>query len=209
MTKDKIQTEGLKQGVTKQLDNIKEKYFVLQVQFRKDPDAFARLYDLYIEKIFRFVLFKVSRQEDAEDISADVFLKAWKYIKESEKKVSNFKAFIYQIARNCVIDFYREKNRAFSKTNEDQQLIESVSDQKSLAEDVENKIEVAAVENYLNKLKEEYREIILLRHVEGFNIKEIAQILGKKSGAIRVLLHRAMKALKEIAGETGDAGENE
>ncbi|MBI5254543.1 RNA polymerase sigma factor [Candidatus Falkowbacteria bacterium] len=201
MTNDQTQPDGFKQGVAKQLDNVKEKYFVLQVQYRKDPDAFAKLYDLYIEKIFRFVLFKVSRQEDAEDISADVFLKAWKYIKESEKKVSNFKAFIYQVARNCVIDFYREKNRTFEKANEDQELIEDARDQKDLAQQVENKIEIAAVENYLNKLKEEYREIILLRHVEGFNIKEIAQILGKKSGAIRVLLHRAMKALKEIANE--------
>jgi RNA polymerase sigma-70 factor (ECF subfamily) len=180
------------------LDGIREKYYVLQVQFRKDPDAFARLYDLYIERIFRFVRFKVSSQEEAEDISSDVFLKAWKFIKESDVKIGNFKAFVYRIARNCVIDFYRNKSRAFERLTDDQEQLETIRDQKNLQEEVANKIEVAAIENHLGKLKEEYREVILLKHVEGFSLSEIAGILEKKSGAVRVLLHRAMKALKDI-----------
>ena len=180
------------------LDGIKEKYYVLQVQFRKDPDAFARLYDLYIERIFRFVRFKVSSQEEAEDISSDVFLKAWKFIKESDVKIGNFKAFVYKIARNCVIDFYRNKSRAFERLPDDQEQLEMIRDQKNLQEEVANKIEVAAIEKHLGKLKEEYREVIVLKHVEGFSFSEIAGILEKKSGAVRVLLHRAMKALKDI-----------
>ena len=191
------------EGKQSKLDGIKEKYWILQVQYRKDPDAFARLYDLYIEKIFRFVFFKVSTREEAEDISADVFLKAWKFIKESEEKIGNFKAFIYRIARNCVIDFYRGKSRTFEQLPDDQAQLEEIRDRKNLQEEIADKMEVAAIENHLEKLKEDYREIILLRHVEGFSINEIAKILEKKSGAVRVMLHRAMTALKDIIDSDG------
>ena len=68
-------------------DSAKEKYFLLQVQYRKDPEAFARLYDMYVSRIFRFVYFKVSSEEDAQDLTAEVFLKAWEYIKKQDRKL--------------------------------------------------------------------------------------------------------------------------
>lgn len=201
MTPHKDSPEGSQRGSSAlrgMTVGIKEKYLVLQVQYRKDPDAFAKLYDLYIEKIFRFVRFKVSSLEEAEDISADVFLKAWKFTRESNIKIGNFKAFIYKIARNCVIDFYRSKSRVFEKVFDDQEQLESIRDQKNLQEEIANRMEVETIENHLGKLKEEYREVILLKHVEGFSVSDIAGILEKKSGAVRVLLHRALKALRDI-----------
>ena len=91
--------------------NLKEKYFFLKLRVAKDPDAFGELYNIYVDQIFRFIYFKVSRKEEAEDLTAEVFLKTWQYINEEKaKKIDNLKAFLYQTARNSVIDFYRKKN---------------------------------------------------------------------------------------------------
>ena len=73
-----------------------------------DTESFGRIFDFYQEKIYRFVYLKVATGEDAEDITAETFLKAWQYIKEG-KKVQSLQAFLYQVARNLVVDFYRKK----------------------------------------------------------------------------------------------------
>jgi len=72
---------------------------------------FSKIYDQYIAKIYRFVFLKVSSQEVAEDISSRVFMKGWEVFRQDVDKIENPKAFLYQVARNMVIDYYREKGR--------------------------------------------------------------------------------------------------
>ena len=79
---------------------VKEKVLLYKVQIKKDPEAFGELYDFYIEPIYRFVFFKLSNKEDAEDITSEVFLKSWNYLIETENKINNFRQLIYTIARN-------------------------------------------------------------------------------------------------------------
>ena len=88
---------------------LKNKLLVIQLK-SKDKEAFARVYDLYVVKIYRYIFFKVSNQNEAQDLTSEVFLKAWEYINSpSFKQVNNLNGFLYRIARNIVVDYYRQK----------------------------------------------------------------------------------------------------
>jgi len=177
---------------------FKEKYLITRVIAYKDPQAYAELYDLYVPSIYRFIFFKVSSVEEAEDITSDTFLKTWEYIrKEESRNIENFKALLYRIARNLVIDFYRKRSLTETYESDDMEKIPDLKES-DLGQKLQIKIEITEMEEGLRKLKDEYREVVILRFVEGFSVKEIAKILEKPKGNVRVLTHRALKALKEV-----------
>jgi len=172
-----------------------EKILFLRVK-NKDHEAYGQFYDLYIDKIYRFIFFKVNSAEDAKDLTSEVFLRTWQYIKE-DKKIKNLNAFVYMVARNCVIDFYRSRSR---KEENEEFVSEShfnIADKQLIAEQLGEDLEISEVLKALNELKDEYREVIILHYLNELSAKEIAQILEKTPGAVRVLVFRALKALKE------------
>ena len=177
-------------------DEINQKLLLYKLQTKKDPEAFAQLYDIYAPRIYRFVFFKVSNHEEAEDITSDVFLKAWHYINE-QKRVESFSGLLYRIARNLVIDLYRRR------TNQPVIALEKIEigDKGDLVEELSDKIESKKIIQDLEKLKYEYKEIVTLRYVDGLEISEIATITGKGEIAVRVTIHRALKKLKNIVGK--------
>lgn len=176
---------------------IEEKILLYKVKIKHDPDAFGILYDRYVGPIYRYVYFKVSQREEAEDITSDVFLKAWQYLIDGmDRDVQNFRPFVYTIARNCVIDLYRARmKRSVLPLTE----AEAVPDPRNLHEAVAAVGDVAELLRTMKKMKHEYQEVILLRHVEGLSLGEIAVIMGRSSVATRVTLHRAMRKLKELS----------
>lgn len=178
---------------------LKEKYLLYKVRANKDAESYGKLYDLYVEKIYRFILFKVSSVEIAEDLTSEVFLKTWEYINKTDKRVANLNALFYRVARNVVIDHYRaKKNESYDA---DDQLLENIMDKRNFVEELEIKMSIENLQQDLRKLKDGYREVLLLRFVEEYSIKEIAEILDKSTGNVRVLLHRAIEALKEITSQ--------
>ncbi len=185
-------------------DAIKEKYWLYRAQTRKDPQAYAQLYDTYVTSIYRFVYFKVNNHEDAEDLTADVFLKAWNYITE-HTDVRSFRAVIYRIARNLVIDLYRRRATrnevtGFPDEEEDHpdDRMAHLSDKGSGVRKIETEHDHQQVLDAIAQLKEEYREVVLFRYVDGLSASEVAEILGKSSVDVRVTTHRAMKALRKV-----------
>lgn len=174
---------------------IKEKLLLYRIRKNKDSESFAKLYDFYVERIYRFIYFKVSKQEDAQDLCSEVFLKTWQYL-IANKKIGNFNALLYKIARHVVIDFYRKKSQNEIATEDE--ILQQIEYQKNVAQEVENKLEVENIEKYLKRLKDEYREIIILKYVDELSIDEIAKIVNKSKGNVRVIIHRAIKALKEL-----------
>ena len=168
----------------------------------KDPEAFGRIYDQYSEKIYRFIFFKVSNIQEAEDITSEVFLKAWQYLvdKGKNKTIENLNAFLYTVARNSIIDFYRKKSKeAANEAELNHDAIGQVADK---GQDIEEKAaigsEMQIIQDAIKELKEEYRELITLRYLNELSIKEIAKILDKSRGAVRVSLFRATKTLKSF-----------
>lgn len=179
--------------------SLKEKFLIYQVRQNKDAESYGQLYDIYVDRIFRFVFFKVSTQEIAEDITSEVFLKTWEYINKTNRKIGNLNALLYRVARNAVIDHYRVKSKDFVGTDEDH--MERIKDDRDLEAEVSVKLEIKSIEKHLEKLKDDHREVIILKYIEEFSITEIAEILDKSKGNVRVILHRALSALKDIAGE--------
>lgn len=182
----------------------KEKILLYNIQTKQDPEAFAILYDTYIQKIYRFVLLKVTHPTEAEDITSDIFLKTWKYLIDTEKSktVSSFSGLVYTITRNAVIDYYRTRGRQDGQLcwidsidpTQEQQFVDNTS-----AKRIQNKTDATFLLNTLRSMKQEYQDIIIMRYFDELSIAEIAEILDKSRTNIRVTLHRAMHALKRMS----------
>lgn len=181
-------------------DKIEEKIIFSRLK-SKDKKAFIKVYDLHIDQIYRFVYFKVNSKEQAEDLTSAIFLKTWTYIQEGNLiNYKTLKSFIYKIARNVIIDHYRkiscQKNIAIDSPDNKIELIDGKQD---ISKQIELEFDFKAIEAKIIELKDEYREIIILRFINELSIAEIADILDKSKGNVRVLTYRALKALRELA----------
>lgn len=176
------------------MEGLKDRYLLFKAQTFKDADSYGAIYDRYITRIYRFIYFKVSSQPDAEDIASEAFLKAWQYIKEGQT-IKNLNAFLYSIARNLIIDHYRFEARKHEY--EEAPLIEPQGEN-NLAEGLDVKAGGERILSALKTLKNEYCEVVLLRYFDDLPVGDIAQIIGKSPNNTRVLLHRALNALKRI-----------
>ncbi|MFH1947153.1 MAG: RNA polymerase sigma factor [Candidatus Magasanikbacteria bacterium] len=177
---------------------MKEKILLFKVRTKKDSAAFGELYDLHVERIYRFVYFKVSNKEESEDITSEVFLKTWNYLIENkDKEVKSFTGLVYRIARNLIIDFYRQRAKKSECSIDSVVLMANNDDFKKIEinQDVERLMIV------VKKMKQEYQEVVLLKYIEELSTAEIAKILDKTKTSVRVTLHRATKKLQEMLGE--------
>jgi len=181
---------------------FKEKKALEQLKNR-DREAFIKVYDENVNDIHRFIYFKVGNHEEANDLTSMVFLKTWNYIQNDKLESSKtLRALLYKIARNIVIDHYREKGgkKAVSLDDEDNR-IEIVDEKQDLSGDLEDKVNMELIQEKLPLLKEEYREVVIMRFINDLSLEEISDINGKSRGNNRVLIHRALNALKKLVEE--------
>lgn len=169
----------------------RQKFLLFRVYRFRDASAYGQLYDQYFSKIRRYIYFKVPRSEDSDELTAEVFLRGWEYATSS--KVDNPGALFYRIARNLIADFYRQREQAESSDG-----LELASDQDIEQELAENEQQRHLI-SLLKKLKEEYRDVLVMRYLDEMSVKEIAAITDKTPNNVRVQLHRAKKALKALA----------
>jgi RNA polymerase sigma-70 factor (ECF subfamily) len=163
-----------------------------------DQDAFTEIYDLFFKKIYRFIFFRVSHKETAEDLAEEVFLKAFSKI-AGIKESSSFEGWLYQVARNLVIDYYRQKK-----------LTVSLDEIENTLEYETNVIDVLDLQQQqkvllrlMKELTAEQQVILKLKFFEDLDNREIAKILDKNEGAIRVIQHRAIIKLQELSKLNG------
>ena len=153
---------------------------------------FSKIYDEHIDKIYRFIFLKVSSQEIAQDLTSETFLRGWESFK-SGNKIENPQAFLYKIARNLVTDHYREKGKTRIVSADYVKITDprtNLEEKAILNSDLDN-IRLA-----LTNLKEDYQNVIIWHYLDDFSISEVAKMLEKSEPAVRVQLHRALKALK-------------
>lgn len=166
-----------------------------------NKDSFAELYDQHIKPIYRFIYFKVNSKEEAEDLASETFLKAWNYLSklDNSNKVHNFKAFLYQIANNLVIDFYRKRSLLPVSLNDAEWEDANIPDSRPAGIDkIRKDDEIAELKKAFKKIPENYSSVVIWYYLEELEIAEIAQILGKSEGTVRVTIHRALKSLKKV-----------
>jgi len=174
--------------------SIQEKIVFLKLR-SGDSDAFAFFYDKYVTKIYRFVFFKVSSKQVAEDLTQDIFLKIWQYLVD-KKHIKSFEAFIFRIARNTVIDYYRKASRQELPL---EHVVEKDDDTtEDLITSLDQSLETTQLLEKIKSLKPEYQEVLLLRYVEDLSIEDISQVIEKDKNNTRVTIHRALEKLKRI-----------
>ncbi len=159
---------------------------------------FSKIYDRYIDKIYRFIFLKVSSQEIAQDLTSETFLKGWESFKNGTK-IENPQAFLYRIARNLVIDHYREKGRAQIVSAE---YVSIVDPREDVEEAAVLKSDINTVRLALASLKEDYQNVIIWHYLDDLPITEVAKLLDRTEDATRVLLSRALKSLREELNQT-------
>lgn len=165
----------------------------------KMEKIFSKIYDQYINKIYRFIFLKVNSKDLAEDLTSETFLRGWEAFKKSQnsadgQEIANPQAFLYQIARNLVIDHYREKNKAQMVSVDFAPIIDPAQD---LNEKSSITSEIEQIQTALTGLKEDYQNVIIWRYLDDLPMTEVAQMMSRTEEATRVLLHRALGALRQ------------
>ncbi|MFA5886549.1 MAG: RNA polymerase sigma factor [Patescibacteria group bacterium] len=193
------------------MSNLVQKFKDRQVLSRlknRDKEAFIRVYDQNVKDIYRFVYFKISNREEANDLTSMIFLKTWNHIQNKTlEDAKTLRALLYKIARNSIIDYYRENNgKQFTSLDNQDNKLEIIDESQNTPEDLDKKTNLNLIKSKLPLLKDEYREIIIMRFINDLSLEEIADISGKNRGNVRVLLHRALNALRELIEK--DQGSN-
>jgi len=154
---------------------------------------FSQLYDQYVEKIYRFVFLKVNSSEIAEDLTSETFLRGWRVFSQ-KRDLENPPAFLYRIARNLVTDFYREKGKTKIISAEGAGITDpraNLEEKALLSSDFE------VIRQALANIKENYQEVIIWHYLDDLSISEVAELLNKPEGTVRVMLHRGLKELRK------------
>ena len=154
---------------------------------QKDPGRFADLYEEHFERIYAYVLRRISNRTEAQDITADVFQQALANLKRFEWRGAPFAAWLYRIAANAVADYFQRMSRQSSSPP----LPESSTDENY--EEVERR---AALFRSVDRLPPDQRRVIVMRFGEEKSIREIAQEIGRSEGAVKQLQWRGLQSLR-------------
>ena len=170
---------------------------IIELYKNGEKEALKYLIERYASPIFNFVAHLTNRN-DAPDIVQDIFIKTWKNIKRYDSKKASFKTWIFTIARNSVTDFWRKKkNILFTEIEES--FSENIPDENLLPDEVLQKLEDAELLNKtLEKLRPDYREVLVLYYQEEMTFGEIGEILSKPTNTVKSQHRRAIIELREL-----------
>ena len=163
-----------------------------QAQAGQDA-ALTDLYNAYFERIYKFIYYRTSHKETAEDLTEDVFVKVFKKLKGLEQ-LAAFEGWLFQIARNRVIDYYRSKKQLVPL----EEVENTLEYETNIVDIVNLKTEQVVFIKLLKELTPEQQQVIKLKFLEDIDNDIIAQMMNKTEGAIRVIQHRAIAKLKEL-----------
>jgi len=157
-------------------------------------EHFIRIYDEHADTLYRHAVYRVSRHEDALDLVQDTFTKTWEYINQGNE-ISNLKSFLYSVLNNKIIDFYRKKKSHSLDDLSEKGFNPSESDS---VEKMSVSAEIKQIVKMLDRLPENYRDVVVMRYIDDLPPKEIAKITGEKENTVSVRLNRAVEKMKKI-----------
>jgi RNA polymerase sigma-70 factor (ECF subfamily) len=156
---------------------------------------FSQIYDEHVDKVYRFVFFKVSNEALAQDITSETFTRLWKEISR-DKEIKNPSGFLFHVAKNLIIDHYRVKDQNPANLDNLDNII--VDQKEDVLKAIVQNDEMRAVKVALDQLNEDARLAVSLYYIEQQPYSEVAKALNRSQGATRVLVSRGMKQLREI-----------
>jgi len=159
-----------------------------------DQSAFVQLYDAHVDAIYRYIYFRVKRKTETEDLTQEVFLKALEAIGSYKWKNVPFASWLFRIAHNKVIDYFRRESKE-KRTALEEATAVSVEDPVAMAE---QGFETEELVSAMKKLTPAQQEVISLRFISGLPIAEVARTLGKREGTVKALQFNATVSLRKI-----------
>lgn len=157
--------------------------------------AFSALYEHYYDSIYRYVSFRTGSFADAEDITAEVFVRMIESIHRFKWKGYPFSSWLFRIAHNLVVDFYRKKGRRNTVPLDDApQIVDATAFDADARMDIE--LSMGDVRRAMECLTDLQREAITLRFAAGLSVAETAKAMGKKDNAVKALQHAGLKKLR-------------
>ncbi len=172
-----------------------------------DSAAFAGLYEAFYGKIFRYILFKTGDNVEAEDLAEEVFLRMLESIDSFKWQGYPFSSWLFRIAHNLIIDYYRKKGRQKTTSLDDVTGMISANSP-DMDSNLDFKISIQEVAEAMSGLTKLQQEVIKLRFAAGLSVMETADALGKNENAVKALQHAAIKKLRSLLavskGESAD-----
>ena len=169
---------------------------LLQQAQKGDAEAFGQIYEIYSPLVFRFLFAHLDDQLDAEDLTEEVFLRAWQSLPGYRMRGVPFSGFLFRVARNALYDHYRRSRKRANDPGLDQELIDDLQPDPAMS--VPLHLERRELRQTLGQLREDYRTVLVLRFLVGLSPDETAQAMSRSSGAVRVLQHRALAAVRKL-----------
>lgn len=163
---------------------------------RGDTSAFARLYDRYVDVVFRYVLFRVGDRELAEDVTSETFLRALRRITSVSYQGRDVGAWFVTIARNLVLDHVKSSRFRLEITTAE--VAEGGRIESGPEQQVMSRVTTKALLECVRQLGDDQRECIVLRFLQGLSVAETAEIMNRNEGAVKALQHRAVRRLAQL-----------
>ena len=161
-----------------------------------EPSAVEALYEHFVERIYRYVFYRVYNQRDAEDLTAEVFVKMVEGLPQYRFTGAPFEAWLYRIANSRVVDYHRRLRR-----RPESELSEHMADTVThLEENVQQLLEVERLRHALRQLGNEEQSVLIMRFVEQKSHHEVADIMSKTPAAVKAMQHRALIRLATLLG---------
>ncbi|HEY5573520.1 MAG TPA: RNA polymerase sigma factor [Anaerolineales bacterium] len=161
-----------------------------------ESDAFGELYERYLPPVFRFLYARLSDRQDAEDLAEEVFIRVWRSLSSYQDQGVPFVSYLFRVARNALIDHYRNMGRSGQPEPIEEKPLQALNADPS--EIAMTNLENQEIRQILDQLRDDYRMVLVLRFLSELSPEEVAQVMGRSTGAVRVLQHRALISLRDL-----------
>lgn len=162
----------------------------------RDPDAFGLLYDEYVDQIFRYVYYKVGNFAESQDLTGQTFLKAFENIDSYEMRDVAFSSWLYRIAHNLVVDYFRKVSKRESVPIEEQPP--APSNRGNPVDIVMAEMDSERLYKAMQKLTHNQREVLVLKFIDNLSNSRVSEIMGISVGAVKSAQKRGLLSLNRI-----------